>query len=117
MRRWSVVCQVLYNSVCRLLILAVSHHTFRPPSPVLISVIGADVYNIFFFVVQKFWVVDGVGDLIYWKQHYMGLILRLYVLIFGNLGRDRMCATNLIRVLSCVPVNLDDILLLRSIMF
>ena len=86
MRRWSVVCQVLYNSVCRLLILAVSHHTFRPPSPVVISVIGADVYNIFFFVVQKFWVVDGVGDLIYWKQHYMRSILRFICSHFWQLG-------------------------------
>ena len=32
MRRWSVVCQVLYNSVCRLVILAVSQHTFTPPT-------------------------------------------------------------------------------------
>jgi hypothetical protein len=63
MWRWPVVCQVLYNSVCRLLILAASQHTSHLP-PVVISVTGADVYNIFFFLVQKFWVVNGVGDLI-----------------------------------------------------
>lgn len=66
MWRWSVVCQVLYNSIRRLLILAVSQHTSHLP-PVVISVTGADVYNIFLILVLVLG-CERVGDLIYWSR-------------------------------------------------